>query len=320
MTRIAVIGAGTLGARHLQALARLEAPLIVDLVDPSIDAQQKALSICSHAGGVRGPVNCVSEVTSLSAVPDIAIVATNSRDRLAILRELISSGCRKLILEKVLFTRREEYEIASQMILSGGAKVWVNCARRTAPRFHRLQELTAGRAISYRVEGPDWGLACNAIHHLDEWMFLSRAQQFILTGCFEPELPPARRNGYFEVLGAMSGEAGPHTFEALSVRGQTTRPAGDRTITIRCENTEFVIGQVSQDLVVRQDGQIVAREPYPFAMQSEATAWHVAAILAGGEPSLPRYEESAKLHLALLDVLMPHFQSLDPSLTECPIT
>lgn len=318
MARIAIVGTGALGARHLEALALLGGPMCVDLVDPVPAARERAVALLAEAGGMKGEVRQYGGVGELALPPDVAIVATNSRERLAAVQELCSLGCPALILEKVLFTRREEYVLAEAAIRKGGARTWVNCARRAAPRSRRLQELIAGRPISYRVEGYNWGLACNVIHHLDEWLYLSGAQAATLTGSFEPELLPARRQGYFEVSGNVSGEAGPHAFGAVGLvrRGLP----GDRTVAIRCEDAEFLVGQASQDLVIRSGDYVIARESYPVAMQSEATAWHVAAILAGGEPSLPRYEESAKLHLALLDVLMPHFQSLDPSLTECPIT
>lgn len=318
MTKVAIVGTGALGARHLQALARLGGPMRVDLVDPVPAARERAVVLLAEAGGVKGEVRQYSRIGELASLPDLAIVATNARDRLAAVQQLCSLGCPALILEKVLFTRREEYALAEDAIRKAGARAWVNCVRRAAPRFHRLQELIAGRPISYRVEGFNWGLACNVIHHLDEWLFLSGVQAATLTGSFEPKMILARRQGYFEVSGNVSGEAGPHAFGAVGLVKQGL--PGDRTVAIRCEDAEFLVGQTSQDLVIRSGGYVIACEPYPVAMQSEATAWHVAAILAGGEPSLPRYEESAKLHLALLDVLMPHFQSLNPSLTECPIT
>lgn len=320
MTRVAIIGTGALGARHLQAHARLTGPLFVDLVDPIPAAREKALALLSEIGGLKGEVRQFGCIRELPISPDIAVVATNARDRLPAIQELCSLGCPALILEKVLFTRPEEYALAEEAIQKAGVKAWVNCVRRTAPRFRRLEELIAGRPVSYKVEGLEWGLACNVIHHLDEWMYLSRAQMPILVGSFDPEMILSSRNGYFELFGTLRGVAGSNGFTAISSRGRNTAPAGDRTITICCEDSEFIIGQTSQELVIRKGAQIVSRESYPVAMQSEATAWHVATILAGGEPSLPRYEESAKLHLALLDVLLPHFQSLDPSLSECPIT
>jgi len=321
MTKIAIVGTGALGARHLQALGRLEGPIWVDLIDPVPSARDKAMALLAEVDGIRGDVRQYSRIDEVALPPDIAIVATNARERATAVQQLCSLGCRALILEKVLFTRHEDYALAGDAIRKAGAKVWVNCVRRTAPRFHRLQELITDRPVSYRVEGYDWGLACNVIHHLDEWMFLSRAQDVALTGRFDSEMILARRQGYFEVSGTLSGTAGVHTFEAVNRRGQENmRPPGDRTITIRCEDVQVEIGQAAQELVVWCGGQVVTREHYPVAMQSEATAWHIATILTGGEPSLPRYEESAKLHLALLDTLMPHFQSLDPSLTECPVT
>jgi hypothetical protein len=320
MMKLAIVGAGAIGARHLQALARFDGPLLIELVDPVSAARQKASGLLMGVGGLRGEIREVSRVEELSSLPDLAIVATNARERLGAVTKLCAMGCLALILEKVLFTRKDDYAQASKAIDQAGARVWVNCVRRTAPRFHRLQELIDGRPISYNVEGVNWGLASNVIHHLDEWVSLIRAQAVKLTGSFEPGAIPARRHGYMEVLGRLDGAADLSTFTAASRPGLGPGPTGDRTIIIGCEDTTFTIGQTSQDLLIRQGKFVIARESYPVAMQSEATAWHVATILAGGEPSLPRFSAAAQLHLALLDALLPHFQSIDPTLSECPIT
>lgn len=318
MSTIAIIGTGALGIRHFQALARLDGPIRVDLVDPVAVARERALGLLTEVGGINGEVRQFGGVDELQTPPDVAIVATNARERLAAVLGLCGIGCPAMILEKVLFTRREEYVLAGDAIRKVGVSAWVNCARRTAPRFHRLRDLIAGRPISYRVEGANWGLASNVIHHLDEWMFLSGEQSVILRGGLDPGLIPAPRNRYFEVSGTISGQAGAHSFVAVGrVEAGVDR---NRVVSIRCDKTELVIGQASQDLLIRFGGRLIAREVYPTALQSEATAWHIATIFAGGEPSLPRYEESRRHHLALLDVLLPHFQSIDSSLTECPIT
>ncbi len=320
MINIAIVGVGALGSRHLQALARLAGPMRVDLLDPSSSALARARDLLCEVGGLNGEVRYAAQINGLACAPDLAIIATNARERMPAVQKLCTLGCPALIIEKVLFTRREDYALAGEAIRSAGTNAWVNCSRRTAPRFHRLQELLAGRPISYRVDGYNWGLACNVIHHLDEWLALTPGSTLELSGRFEPELVPSRRDGYYDVTGTISGIAGDSSFFARSALGKSDGPPGDRAISIDCEDLSLRIGQASQKMEVRVRGQLVSTESYPTAMQSEATAWHIATILAGGEPPLPRFEESARLHLAMLDVLMPHFQSIDSSLTECPIT
>lgn len=320
MARIAIIGLGALGSRHLQALAKLKGPLQIDAVDPSTEARDKAVAMYKEAGGEGGTLSQWTEVSRLVQIPDLAIVSTNSRERMPVLKILAERGCHNILLEKFLFTRQEEYLQAAGIIETTGAKVWVNCARRTAPRYHRLRELIAGRPIAYRVEGYSWGLACNVIHHLDEWASLAHVREVSLSCDLRSGAIPARRQGYLEVLGRLSASDDRSSFTAESWPGRGEGPAGERTTIIRCEDMTLTVGQTSQELTIGLRDRVLAREPYPVAMQSEATSWHAATILSGGEPPLPRYAESAKLHLALLDILLPHFQSIDPSLCECPIT
>ncbi len=320
MTNLAIIGVGALGSRHLQALSRLQAEIQVVLVDPFPAAREQGLQRLAEAGGVRGEVRQAQSLDELDGAPDVAIVATNSRERLPVLQALCRMGCKSVILEKVLFTRPEEYEQAALAIRESGADVWVNCVRRTAPRFHRLLELVSGRPSAYRVEGHDWGLACNVVHHLDEWSILSGLSDAALSPDLTPGATPSKRAGYFEVSGTLNGVSGASVFSATSLQGVGPSAPGDRTVTITCEDMTLTMGQSAQELTISRGGRLLARETYPQAMQSEATAWHVTTILAGGEPAIPRFASAAGLHLALLEALTPHFQSIQPGLTECPIT
>ncbi len=320
MTRIAIIGTGAVGARHLQALARISDTLQIHLVDPSSAARKKAVALLTEVSTKEFDVSQWDCIKDMRWAPDIAIVATNARERLAAVLELCSLGCPTMILEKILFTQLSEYKLAQAAIQKSGAKVWVNCALRTAPRFHRLHELIAGRPIAYQVEGHTWGMASNVIHHLDEWLLLARTSAANLRGIFNPELMKAKRAKYFEVTGEIVGTAGLHSFRALNHEGFGLGPRGDRVIRISFDDVTLCIGMSSQDLLITRGSKFIAREAYPTVLLSDATSWHVASILSGGEPSLPRFEDSAPLHVALLEALLPHFQLTDPNMTECPIT
>lgn len=318
--RIAVVGVGNLGARHLQSLARLQADLIVDVVDPSQAARDRALYLLAEVGGLkRGQVNEIASLKGLSRSPDLAIVATNSIERLQVIETLVKAGTPNMILEKVLFTRSQEYDEAASLFAKYGTRVWVNCGRRFAPKTDELLAVTSGKLLDYRVEGAGWGLACNVIHHLDEFAFLAGCDEIAMSGDeLDSGTIPSKRPGYIEFTGRLSGRAANGSrFSASCVAGDFT----GRRVTIEAEGLELTISQSDQTLTI-SNVQAVRTVPFPIPLQSEVTAQHVTDILASRQPALPDYSTAALLHRPMLDVFLSHLRrcSGNSALTECPIT
>jgi hypothetical protein len=210
--------------------------------------------------------------------------------------------------------------VAANIFERSKTKVWVNCARRASPRFSRLKSLINGRPFSYRVEGFNWGLACNVVHHLDEWTFLADSNQIDLSASLDPGTFPAKRDGYQEVSGRLFGRAARSEFLATCSRLDKLDATGDRTVIIDVGDTSLAINQCRQVLVIQVNSQVIVQENYPIPKQSEAGAWHIASILAGSEPDLPRFDYAATLHTKLLESLLPHFQLGLGEISECPIT
>jgi predicted dehydrogenase len=318
--RIAVVGVGNLGARHLQSLARLDADFVVDVVDPSQAARDRGVDLFAEAGGLkRGHVNAVASLERLSGTPDLAIVATNSAERPRVIRALVEAGTPNMILEKVLFTRLEEYDAAASLFAMSGTRAWVNCGRRFAPRTDELLAMVHGKPFNYRVDGAGWGLACNVIHHLDEFAFLTGCDDVVLSGDeLDSGAIPSKRRGYIEFTGTLSGRtANGSNFSASCVAGDFS----GRRVTIEAEDLELTISQFDQTLRV-SNGQGVRTVPFPIPLQSEVTARHVTDILDGKQPSLPDYSTAARLHRLMLDIFISHLRRCtgNSTLDECPVT
>ncbi len=316
--RILIVGAGAIGARHLQGLARLTQPLQVDVVDPSEAARQRAATLLAEAGGLHDGEARYHADLSLVSAPNIAIVATNARERARIVVDLIRLGTRCLLLEKVLFTRLADYAAVGDVLTQHGASAWVNCVRRAYPRAADLVEMIGGRPFTYSVKGDGWGLGCNLIHHLDDFAMLAgRADVLLRHDTLASEIASAKRAGYVEFFGTITGAVGDAEFLATCGAGVP----GDRIVTITCEGLELRVSQLAQTLSI-VNGKGSRTEPFLIPLQSEATAHHVKKVLAGHAPALVDYATAATLHCAMLKTFLGHMRDItnDPSIEECPIT
>jgi predicted dehydrogenase len=321
--RVAIVGVGAFGARHLQALARIERPLRVDIVDPSEIAIGRAMGLLADAGGLKqGSVAVHANASTLDAAPDVTIVATTSRHRRAAIGALVARGARRLILEKVLFPRLDDYDAVATMLSESKADAWVNCARRAYPRARDLVALFGGRSLTYRVAGSGWGLASNLIHHLDEFAMLCGSADIAVTAAdLRHAEAQSKRPGYLELFGHVRASAPDgSTFHAACMEGRAAM-AGDRVVNIDADELRVTLRQAEQTMTIRQNGNARV-EPWPVPLQSELTAAYVTAILEGGVPNLPDCATSAKLHRPMLAAFMEHQRRAAgvPSLEECLIT
>lgn len=317
--RCAVIGSGALGRRHLESLVRSPIDMDIYVIDPIQAAREAAAKhVASLTRGGQGDIVFADTVSEIPKTLDVAILSTNARERLATLKSVLGVGARNLILEKVLFGRLADYDVADALLAEHGARAWVNCARRANPRSAELRGWLSG-PLSYAVSGTGWGLGCNVVHHLDELSYLSgSAVSGIDTANLDPGSIPAKREGYREFTGTLRArtERG-DTFQASCGAGE----AGDRVVQITDGDRTYEISQMTQEMRIN-DVTGLRREPFPIAFQSEATARHVGDIIGNRAPALPDWKDASRTHRVMISAFLDHMRKTDTMADpdECPIT
>ncbi|WP_054637519.1 Gfo/Idh/MocA family oxidoreductase [Thalassobacillus sp. C254] len=137
-TRIAVIGMGQIGRRHLQALTRIDRPIHIQVVDPSPSALQQARKAYHDMKPPRYPqhVEYFSRLDSLSPHLHLAIIATTAEVRKATVEQLLRlKNVHRLILEKVVFQYPDDFVNINKVLQEKNVKTWVNCPLRIYPFF-----------------------------------------------------------------------------------------------------------------------------------------------------------------------------------------
>ena len=323
---IAIVGAGQIGSRHLQALAGLDRPALLHIVDPSdasrASAESRWLDVAPIGAATPGSHRAV---TDLPSVLDVAILATGANVRLEALRELLSHATVKyLILEKVLFQSAADFIEAEKLLWASGARVWVNCPRRLSTLYTDLRAaLDSPQDAAIHVTGSNWGLGCNAVHFLDLIAYITSAEAELRFR--EPSLDPpfaAKRPGFIEFTGTMEGCFGPGVRFSL-----TSWAGGSSPLAIHVESPDlrcFVVegvGRLDGWMARAADNWEWKPLTRDFPFQSQLTQIVVNSILETGDCGLSSFAESARLHLPLLQTLNTFY--LGPEAgpeTRCPIT
>lgn len=327
MAHIVLVGAGNIGSRHLQALARMERSVSISVIDPfpaSLTTAEQRWNEALQKSAFKGKSSFASSMDTLPATVDLAIIATDSANRKASFDQLTSlTSVKNAVFEKFLFQKPEDYGEVARTLETQGINAWVNCPRRMMPVYQQIKALVADEnRIDFVMKGTDWGMACNSIHMADLFAFLTRDASIEFSGeRIDPEVLEAKRKGYIELLGTISGsdERG----NTLSVTSTREKMDGNH---IEITTPDFSIkvhenGNASAAAIASKKSGRVETIPFAMPYQSELSHLFAEPILSTGSCQLTGFAASAALHLGLLAIFIPHLEK-HKGITNgiCPIT
>lgn len=324
MKSIAIIGAGQLGSRHLQGLAKSNIRISIEIVDPLVNSRSTAEQRIQEMPKNKNvdQISYYENISQLSKNLDFVIVATNADVRHEVVGELLENkNIKYLVLEKVLFQRIEEYFKVAKLLKSKNTICWVNHTRRMFPLYQRLKEkFSKTSSINFSVSGGAWGLGCNGLHFLDCMQYLTGSNDiFFNTKFLHKALYNSKRSGFKELNGLPTGRIAKHTFcincfaeEQSPVQFNIT--SSDVNILIDEANGWFRISEKNNNW----ENEI--KEEKIVYFQSELTNILVENVFSNN-CDLPKYKEAMNLHIQYLKVLLEHINSFSESeYNFCPIT
>lgn len=315
MKKIAIIGAGQLGSRHLQGVKKSSNELEIWVMD----SNPESLSIAKERYEQINTNNkkIVYYTESIDSLPqdlDIVIIATSSKPRADIIQELLKNhNVIYLILEKFLFGKLSEYDIIDSLLKKKGVKAYVNTPRRLFNGYKEIKDIVDNKQkISLSYRGENWGLCCNTIHYFDLFNYLTEATEYFVD-CSELEthVIQSKRSGYIELNGILT---------INSNRGDILK--------LVCSDG------VSTCMEIEQNGVIInineSNNFYSFSginrniglkYQSDMSGTLVDKIIADGMCDLPTYEQSAHLHKIFLSSILSFINQIQgTNWDNCPIT
>ncbi len=302
--KVVLVGCGNLGSRHLQAIKKTQRDISVTVCEPYETARNIALERYSqieenlHINDFR----IIEDYHSLGADYDLAIIATNANIRYEIGEWLIkNAGIRYLILEKVLFQTIKELESFKALLTDYNVKAWVNCPRRMYDFYKKLNsELKGEDHIDMQLTGGNWGMACNTIHLLDIYAYITDFTncQYDITG-LEEQIADSKRSGYKEFFGILKFK---------TERGE---------LTLICDHEDSPI----EIRISTPSKNITTEEAKIIQYQSNLTNLAIEQIMDTGECELTTYNKSSELHKIVLKCFLEHINKFsDEEVYRCPIT
>jgi len=315
---VLLCGCGNIGFRHLQALATIDTPAQITIVEPFTRGHARIADfIASEASG--GP----ERYSLLDALPeartrfDLVVIATSADTRQAAFEAIVDHhdvGC--ILFEKILFQSIAALEAVGARLARDAIPAFVNCGRRGFDSYRALVDELAGEPegapTDIRVTGGAFGLASNAVHFLDLAEFLNGAalSAVDLSG-LTPGAIESKRAGFFEIFGTLRA--------TLDNGAQLSVTCADSD----AMSIEITLQQAGRTITIdelggtRTDGAHTA----PFAVK------HVSGMpylyddaLRHADPGLTPYAASARQHRLYLRAMCRHLNLPDADTTVCPIS
>lgn len=324
--QIAIIGAGQIGSRHLQALSLIDRDIAVSVFDPnnkSLKLAKERFEELPSNEFVRS-VSYSETLDSLDYDIDVAIIATNADVRRRVIEQLLQKvRVRFFILEKVAFQSVMDFETILELLEDKKSKAWVNCSyRRMFPIYQEiLKTFHAGEQIFFNLWGGGWGLACNSIHMLDLFSYFTGKTNIKLDGSrLDSAVGKSKREGCIEFTGILRGTTDNGSEISLLDYQGTVAPY---VIQIFGRDSNFIIFESEGKAInaLKAKNWIRDEVMFFFLRQSQLTHLVVQQIFDTEDCALASIEESFYLHKAMLKEFIAHLQNVTgKKYNKCPIT
>jgi len=306
--QIALIGAGQIGSRHLQALAKINVPAQIYVIDPSTESLETAQSRAEEISPNQN-ITQIQYLNSLNEVPqkiDLCIIATSANIRLSIIKELFAKNPPPyLILEKVLFQNTEDFLEAQKIFKQHQTKVWVNCPLRLNQFYRDLKKRfnLTNKPIHYQYKGGEWiGLACNSIHYLDHITFLTDSSiETVECDEIDKEIHQSKRAGFIEMTGTLKAKLkNGSDIKITSIKDSEQKSS----INITSSEFELTIDELSgEGTLTNTQTQTSEKITAPIEYQSNLTHKICEDIFKTDTCKLTPYTESMETHLPFIKAL-----------------
>lgn len=304
MTKVIIIGVGKLGIKHLEAILISQIPSLIWVVDTNNESisSAKQLKIDNFNSSSLNFCNRIPE----KGYFDLAIIATNSKNRFEIAQELLTkNSVKNLILEKIVFPVSSEYVWFKKLIDESKTTCFVNLPRRLFPHYKLIKEFTKNsNSFEAKISGSSWGMLSNSLHFIDLIHFLFSEECSYIDLSKSTDFFPSKREGYFEANGNIQLN--------FSNKGK---------VLIECKEGEFNEILIS----LRFDGkEIEIREKLASSMKfswelnpreiqslmvTQTTASIFGQLIEENKCELPKYDEIYNEHLLFIQELEKKFQN-----------
>lgn len=312
--RLLVVGAGKLGAFHLQGLAKIKDTAIIDVYDPQLKALSNAKTLCDQISGVeKHQISYLDDVKNLNDNYHFGINATTSGYRADSVTET-GHLAENWILEKILTQNLQQMDQIENHFHKS-QKIWVNHVLREMDWLKKAKkDIKDEQLLSFETKGKDWSLACNLTHYLDlvNWFSGKKLEALDMCGLNTNWLN-AKRAGHFDIL----GEVVAFFEDGIKATFNSEAEGNERISKIITKSDTWHMDEISATIFSKSGNRYNGE----FTRQSTLTTLFANDVLSGRDLNLPTLDCATKTHRIFITAMLKHWnKSTNKQDTAVPIT
>lgn len=194
--RVAIVGAGRMGVRHMEAVSGME---LVGIADISSEALQ------STAAQYSLPVNCLfqdAHAMLAQTAPELVIVATTAPTHCEFTCAAAKAGASYILVEKPMAPSLAQCDEMIETCRRNKVRLAVNHPMRFMDQYTRAKEILNsaefGGLLSVSVIAGNCGIAMNGTHYFEMFRYLTDEIPISVSARYSDEKIPNPRGAQFE--------------------------------------------------------------------------------------------------------------------------
>lgn len=196
--KVAIIGVGRMGRRHVQVVQNLGLSLV-----GICDQSSEVLKICQQENNVPSNQHYMSVEKMLKkAHPDCVIVSTTSPMHCDYTCQAAESGAKYILCEKPMAISIAQCDKMIQTCKQYSAHLAINHQMRFMEQYTEPKKIINSEAFgglnSVTVIGGNFGMAMNGTHYFEMFRYLTDEKPHEVTAWFSEEKVPNPRGPQFE--------------------------------------------------------------------------------------------------------------------------
>ncbi len=244
-------------------------------------------------------VTLLSDLNNLNVTIDFCVIATSAQPRFEIIKTLIEKDIKYFLVEKVVFQSERQFDQIINLLAKNNAVAYCNFVNRYYANYQSIKSNLHKTPLKMIVKGGDFGLACNALHYVDLFEYLTKEKSILVKSqVFKNENGNKRGNQYIEVFGMLS-----YTNSNGSILSIISEKDLNSIEILICQDEKsFIIDEnVKKQYSIYLNENIVIDEFKPI--QSSTLASKIVLEILNGNCILPTIQETKNCHVQLFEVV-----------------
>ena len=317
---VGLIGAGNIGSRHLQGIAKSKLKLNLFIIDSNKTSLELSKSRYNYINKIKRKTVFSCKLKDLPKKIDILIVATNSVSRKKILLQILKkTKIKYLILEKYTFQNSKDFLVIKNVLKKNKIKTWVNCPLRYMKDYINLKKKLNKKKFHIDIKGGNWNMASTMVHYIDLFCYYLNDTSFnFIKNKLNKKIILSKHKGCLEVNGSI---------KLRSKNGSTLTMTDDNKNTPTIINffynngTSTIFWKKNIIKTVNLSNKKIIYKKFKIMNISDLTNRYIEDIINKNKINLPTLNESSKIQIKILNFLSIFFkQILKKNIKNCPIT